>query len=143
MNRILSGRPKLKHYEAGMDLNLAYDRVESFRLFQGMIMEQYERMSEPDHFFEMDGTLPMNELQEIMRDVGPLADRARGLRARTMTPKKEDAARRRGRARCRHAQRRSVFRAGPPPCRCPGPHLARSSPSRVPTAPAARLRSRS
>ncbi len=69
INRILSGRPKLKHYEAGMDMNLSYDRVESFKIFQGLIMEQYERMVETDHFVEMDGTLPMNELQERMRDI--------------------------------------------------------------------------
>jgi len=34
---ILSGRPKLKYYEAGMDLGMSYDRAESFRLFQARI----------------------------------------------------------------------------------------------------------
>src|SRR5208337_4498533 len=29
VHRILSGRPKLKYYEAGMDLGLSYDRAES------------------------------------------------------------------------------------------------------------------
>src|SRR5579864_8712259 len=36
VHRILSGRPKLKYYEAGMDLGLSLDPVESFRIFQGM-----------------------------------------------------------------------------------------------------------
>jgi dTMP kinase len=69
IGRIVSGRPKLKYYEAGMDLDLHYDRVESFRLFQGMIMEQYERMVDRDKFVVMNGTLPLNELQEQTRDV--------------------------------------------------------------------------
>jgi dTMP kinase len=69
IGRIVSGRPKLKYYEAGMDLDLTYDRVESFRLFQGMIMEQYERMVERDRFVVMDGTMRLNELQERMREI--------------------------------------------------------------------------
>lgn len=35
VQRILSGRPKLKYYEAGMDLNLSNDPYESYRIFQG------------------------------------------------------------------------------------------------------------
>ncbi|HEX9759519.1 MAG TPA: dTMP kinase [Candidatus Acidoferrales bacterium] len=69
VNRILSGRPKLKHYEAGMDMGLSYDRVESFRLFQGMIMDQYDRMVETDGFVVMDGTMPVNKLQRQMREM--------------------------------------------------------------------------
>ena len=40
--RILSGRPKLKWYESGMDLNLHHDVLESYRLFQGRILAAYE-----------------------------------------------------------------------------------------------------
>jgi dTMP kinase len=67
VNRILSGRPKLKHYEAGMDLGLSFDPSESFRRFQGMIMDEYERMLETDRFVLMDGTMAVNKLQEQMR----------------------------------------------------------------------------
>jgi dTMP kinase len=73
VNRILSGRPKLKYYEAGMDLGISFDPVESFRSFQGMIMEQYDKMIETDKFVKMDGTLPVNKLQKQMRDI--LAER--------------------------------------------------------------------
>ena len=69
VNRILSGRPKLKYYEAGMDLGLSFDRAESFRIFQGMIMEQYDRMTESDNFVVMDGTLKVNKLQKKMREI--------------------------------------------------------------------------
>ena len=34
LERILSGRPRLKYYEAGMDLGLSSDAEESFRLVQ-------------------------------------------------------------------------------------------------------------
>jgi dTMP kinase len=42
LHRILSGRPKLKWYESGMDLNLHHDVLESYRLFQGRILAAYE-----------------------------------------------------------------------------------------------------
>jgi dTMP kinase len=69
VNRIMSGRPKLKYYEAGMDLNLSLDRAESFRIFQGRILAQYDEMIESDHFVVMDGTLPVNKLQKQMRHI--------------------------------------------------------------------------
>ena len=69
VDRIMSGRPKLKYYEAGMDLSLSIDRTESFRLFQGRILEEYDRMIERDNFVVMDGTLPVNLLQKKMREI--------------------------------------------------------------------------
>src|SRR5688500_17011710 len=39
--RILDGRPELKYFEAGMDLWLAIDHYESFRIFQGRMLERY------------------------------------------------------------------------------------------------------
>lgn len=69
VERILSGRPKLKYYEAGMDLNLAADRIESFRLFQGKIMQQYDKMVETDNFVQLDATLPVNKLQKQVRTI--------------------------------------------------------------------------
>src|SRR5438067_6997720 len=39
--RVLSGRAKIKDYEAGMDLKLAADHVTSFRIFQGRILDEY------------------------------------------------------------------------------------------------------
>ena len=69
VDRIMSGRPKLKYYEAGMDLGLSIDRAESFRIFQGRILEQYDRMTEHDNFIVMDGTMPVNSLQKKMREI--------------------------------------------------------------------------
>lgn len=69
VNRIVAGRPKLKYYEAGMDLGISLDRAESFRAFQGRILEQYDLMIETDHFVLMDGTVPVNKLQRQMREI--------------------------------------------------------------------------
>ena len=68
MDRILSGRPKLKFYEAGMDLNLAKDIYDSFRIFQSKIVDQYEEMSKRENFYVMDATAPIQEQQKIMRE---------------------------------------------------------------------------
>src|SRR6201997_1316856 len=69
VDRILSGRPKLKYYEAGMDLGLSYERPESFKLFQARILEEYDKMVDTDNFVVLDGTLPVNKLQKQMRDI--------------------------------------------------------------------------
>ncbi|MBZ0272293.1 thymidylate kinase [bacterium] len=69
LERILSGRPKLKYYEAGMDMDLAYDPVRSFKVFQGMIMDEYDKMVARDGFVKMDGSLAVNELQQQMRSI--------------------------------------------------------------------------
>lgn len=68
MDRILSGRPKLKYYEAGMDLNLSKDIYESYRLFQSRIIEQYESMVKREKFTVIDATLGIKDQQKIMRD---------------------------------------------------------------------------
>ena len=68
MDRILSGRPKLKFYEAGMDLNLSKDIYDSFRIFQSKIVDQYEEMSTREDFRIMDATAPIQEQQQIMRE---------------------------------------------------------------------------
>ena len=68
MDRILSGRPKLKFYEAGMDLNLSKDIYDSFRIFQSKIVDQYEEMSTREDFYIMDATAQIQEQQKIMRE---------------------------------------------------------------------------
>lgn len=69
IRRILSGRPRLKYYEAGMDLGLSLDPIESFTKFQGLTLARYDQMVQTDNFVLMDGTLPVHQLQQKMRDV--------------------------------------------------------------------------
>lgn len=67
LHRILAGRPELKYHEAGMDMGLSLDPVESFRIFQGLIKEQYDTMSPDAGFIEMDATRPIPRQQAEMR----------------------------------------------------------------------------
>src|SRR5260221_12352610 len=67
LNRILDGRPKLKFFEAGMDLRLSSDPYESFRIFQGRILEQYMAMSGEFKFLVMDANQNVEKQQVLVR----------------------------------------------------------------------------
>jgi len=69
LNRILDGRPQLKYFEAGMDLHLSTDPYESFRIFQGRILEQYLAMSTEFHFTVIDANQSVEEQQNIVREL--------------------------------------------------------------------------
>jgi dTMP kinase len=67
LKRILSGRPKLKHYEAGMDLGLHADVQHSYRLFQSRILDEYERIVSEFDLTVMDATRPIETQQRALR----------------------------------------------------------------------------
>jgi dTMP kinase len=67
LKRILSGRPSLKWYEAGLDLGLHIDPVESYRRFQAMIMEQYEQITPEFGLTVMDATKAVEVQQRLLR----------------------------------------------------------------------------
>jgi dTMP kinase len=69
LGRILDGRPQLKYFEAGMDLGLASDIKESFRLFQRRVMEQYELLASEFGFITVDATRPIHAQQELVRSI--------------------------------------------------------------------------
>jgi dTMP kinase len=69
LNRILTGRPELKYHEAGMALGLSDDPFESFKIFQGMIYEEYKRMIPEYHFTTIDATKPPQGQQQWMREI--------------------------------------------------------------------------
>ena len=69
MGRILSGRPKIKWFEAGMDLDLAEDEYDSFRIFQGRILEEYRKMAPEFGFTVMDASAPIESQQESVRRI--------------------------------------------------------------------------
>lgn len=69
LNRILVGRPQLKYYESGLDIGLASNRLDSFRLFQKRIMDEYETMATTYNFQIMDSNLSVNDLQIHVRKV--------------------------------------------------------------------------
>jgi dTMP kinase len=69
IERILVGRPKLKFYEAGMDLNLSNDPYESYRIFQQRIIDEYDSMAQDEGFAVIDGTSAIEEQQAQVRDL--------------------------------------------------------------------------
>ncbi len=69
LNRILGGRPQLKYYEAGLDIGLSGDAYESFALFQGRILEEYEKMEDEFGLTVIDATLPLPQQQELVREI--------------------------------------------------------------------------
>jgi dTMP kinase len=69
IGRILGGRDAIKYYEAGMDMGLSRDVEESFRIFQGRILDEYEAMAHEVGFHIIDATLSIEEQQKQMRDI--------------------------------------------------------------------------
>jgi dTMP kinase len=69
LQRILAGRPQLKYFEAGMDLRLAADPYESFRIFQGRLLEQYLAMSTEFGFHVIDANQPVEAQQSVVRQL--------------------------------------------------------------------------
>ncbi len=69
LKRILDGRPQLKYFEAGMDLRLSTDPYESFRIFQGRILEQYLAMSTEFNFLVVDANQLVEKQQAVVREL--------------------------------------------------------------------------
>src|ERR1700722_12349713 len=67
VNRLLSGRAKIKEYEAGMDMGLATDLVGCFRIFQGRILNEYRTIAAEHGLTEIDATQSIGEQQQIVR----------------------------------------------------------------------------
>ena len=68
ISRVLSGRAKIKDYEAGMDLHLAKDHVESFKIFQSRILDEYAKVVAEYGLTEIDATLSISQQQQTVRD---------------------------------------------------------------------------
>jgi dTMP kinase len=69
LNRILEGRPQLKFHEAGLDMGWSSDPYESFRIFQGRIYEQYEKLTSRFGFTNIDATREIHEQQTEVRSI--------------------------------------------------------------------------
>ncbi len=67
--RLMDARNGFKFYEAGMDLGLSEDVDESFTIFQGRIIEEYEKMVPEFDITAVDATLPIEVQQSQMRQI--------------------------------------------------------------------------
>ena len=83
IGRITASRDCLKFYEAGMDLGVSDDPQESFRIFQGRILDEYERMIPEFGLTVVDATLPVEIQQAQVRRIAKAhLDAAKELRVR-------------------------------------------------------------
>lgn len=66
-DRLLARRVKLKFYEAGMDMGWSHSLVDSFRLFQGKVLEEYDRLVDEYGLSVVDAVGSITEQQRVFR----------------------------------------------------------------------------
>ena len=67
IDRIVSARPNLKYYEAGLDMGWSDDPEESFTTFQEKILEEYDQMVDEFALTTIDATRSIEQQQRETR----------------------------------------------------------------------------
>jgi len=67
LDRLMARRVKLKFYEAGMDLGWSTNPTESFRLFQGRVLEEYDRIVDEFGLDVINAARSITEQQQEVR----------------------------------------------------------------------------
>ena len=67
IDRLLARRVKLKFYEAGMDMGWSNNLVESFRIFQGKVLDEYDRLVDEFDLSVVNATGSITEQQRFYR----------------------------------------------------------------------------
>ena len=67
LDRLMARRVKLKFYEAGMDLGWSTNPAESFKLFQGKVLEEYDRLVDEYGLEVIDAVGSITEQQRLVR----------------------------------------------------------------------------
>jgi dTMP kinase len=60
------GTTGLDYWESGRDIGLSTDFYESFKIYQTKCLEEYNKMKPEHKFVSIDGTLPIDEIHNIM-----------------------------------------------------------------------------
>ncbi len=84
MNRVLTGpgREGLKYYEAGLDLGLSHEPEESYRLFQGRVVHEYDRMVDEYGLTVIDANRSIEPQQtEVLAIARPILERHLRMRS--------------------------------------------------------------
>jgi dTMP kinase len=69
LDRLMARRVKLKFYEAGMDLGWSANPAESFRLFQGEVLAEYDRLVQEFGLQVIDAVGSITDQQRLVRNV--------------------------------------------------------------------------
>ena len=67
-DRIAKGRPKLKYYEAGMDMGWTTDPFESYKIFQGKVSDIYSGLVGQGRMVSLDAIGTVAEVQSRVRE---------------------------------------------------------------------------
>ena len=67
LERLLARRVKLKFYEAGMDMGWSQSPAESFRIFQGKVLEEYDRIVKEHQLAVVDADRSIADQQRQLR----------------------------------------------------------------------------
>ena len=67
VDRLLARRVKLKFYEAGLDMGWSTNAVESFRIFQGKVLDEYDRLVDEFDLSVVNASGSITEQQRILR----------------------------------------------------------------------------
>ena len=67
VDRLLARRVKLKFYEAGLDMGWSANAVESFRIFQGKVLDEYDRLVDEFGLSVVNASGSITDQQRVFR----------------------------------------------------------------------------
>ena len=67
VDRLLARRVKLKFYEAGLDMGWSSNATESFRIFQGKVLDEYDRLVDEYGLSVVNASGSITEQQRVFR----------------------------------------------------------------------------
>jgi dTMP kinase len=69
LDRLMARRVKLKFYEAGLDMGWSQNAQESFRIFQGKVLDEYDRLIDEFDLSVVDASLAITDQQQMVRNL--------------------------------------------------------------------------
>ncbi len=85
IHRITVGREELGYYESGQDMGFSNDREESFRMFQGKLLQEYDALTEEFGLMTIDATQPIAvQQQQVRKYVEPLLEDVMAIRGQSV-----------------------------------------------------------
>jgi dTMP kinase len=69
VDRLLARRVKLKFYEAGLDMGWSSNPIESFRMFQGKVLDEYDQLVDEFGLEVIDAAGSITDQQRLVRNV--------------------------------------------------------------------------
>ena len=67
VDRLMARRVKLKFYEAGMDMGWSSNALESFRIFQGKVLDEYDRLVDEFDLSVVNAVGSITDQQRVFR----------------------------------------------------------------------------